>query len=306
MHTDPVPSTRPSAARWLGLAALAIGVAMIIVDATIINVAIPSIITELGIGLVDAEWINSLYALVFAAFLITAGRVGDIVGRRRIFSVGLVVFAAASLLAGIAPDGAVLIAARALQGLGAAMILPASLSTINATFEGRDRGIAFGVWGSVIGGMAALGPLLGGWLTTEFSWRWAFFINLPLALIALVGTLAYVRESRDDSADRGFDIVGFATVTVGLAALVFGLIEGNRYGWLEPKRPFAIGEWTWPVESPSIVAVALALALLSLVAFVVWEVRQAASGRAVLADLRLFRNQFLRPRQPRPSDRQPG
>jgi EmrB/QacA subfamily drug resistance transporter len=289
MHSDPVAPTRPSPGRWLGLAALSVGVAMIIVDATIINVAIPTIISELDIGLVDAEWINSLYALVFAAFLITAGRLGDIVGRRRMFSAGLVVFAAASLLAGVAPDGGVLIAARAAQGLGAAMILPASLSTINATFEGRDRGIAFGVWGSVIGGMAALGPLLGGWLTTELSWRWAFFINLPLALIALVGTVAFVRESRDEEATRGFDLVGFASVTLGLAALVFGLIEGNRYGWIEPKRPFTIGEWTWPLESVSIVAVALVLAAVSLTGFVAWEVRRAAAGKPVLADLRLFR-----------------
>ncbi len=289
MHPDPEPRTRPAARRWLGLAALSIGVAMIIVDATIINVAIPSIIAELGIGLVDAEWINSLYALVFAAFLITAGRLGDILGRRRTFIAGLIGFAAASLVAGIAPDGGILIAARAVQGLGAALILPASLSTINATFEGRDRGIAFGVWGSVLGGMAALGPLLGGWLTTEFSWRWAFFINLPLALIALIGTLAFVRESRDEEASGGFDLVGFGAVTVGLSALVFGLIEGNRYGWLEPKRPFTVGEWTWPLESISIVPIALAAAVLSLVGFVVWEVRRASAGRAVLADLRLFR-----------------
>ena len=160
--------------RWLGLVALTLGVAMIIVDATIVNVAIPSIIRDLGIGITQAEWANSIYSLVFAALLISVGRVGDVGGRRRVFVLGLVVFLAASLVTALAPNGAVLLAGRLLQGVGGALILPSTLSIVNATFREHERAIAFGIWGSTIGGMAALGPLVGGWFVTHLSWRWAF------------------------------------------------------------------------------------------------------------------------------------
>ena len=140
--------------RWLGLVALTIGVAMIIVDATIVNVAIPSIIRDLSIGITQAEWANSIYSLVFAALLISVGRVGDVGGRRRVFVLGLLVFLAASLVTALAPNGSVLLAGRFLQGVGAALILPSTLAIVNATFRGRERAIAFGIWGSTIGGMA--------------------------------------------------------------------------------------------------------------------------------------------------------
>ena len=194
--------------RWFGLAVLALGVAIIIVDATIVNVAIPSIIEELGIDLVEAEWVNTIYSLVFAALLITLGKTGDLYGRKRLFHAGIIVFTLASALAGQAPSAGWLIGARTLQGVGAAMILPATLSMVNATFQGRDRAIAFGIWGSVIGGMAALGPLLGGWLTTEHSWRWAFYINIPIGAVVILGSLLFVTDSRDENAARGFDVVG--------------------------------------------------------------------------------------------------
>ena len=148
--------------RWIGLALLSIGVAMIIVDATIVNVAVPSIIKDLDLDSTQAEWINTIYALVFAALLITVGRLGDVYGRRRSYLIGLTIFIAASMLAGLAPNGDILILARVLQGVGGAMILPATQAILNANFQGRDRAIAFGIWGSVIGGVAAVGPLLGG------------------------------------------------------------------------------------------------------------------------------------------------
>ena len=166
--------------RWIGLAMLSLGVAMIIVDATIVNVAVPSIINDLHLDGTAAEWINSAYALVFAALLVTLGRIGDVTGRRRLYILGLVVFIGASMFAGLSTTGEMLILARVLQGVGGAMILPSTQSILNTNFRGRDRAIAFGIWGSVIGGMAALGPLLGGWLTTNLSWRWAFYINLPI------------------------------------------------------------------------------------------------------------------------------
>src|SRR3954449_7317668 len=181
---------------------------MIIVDATIVNVAIPSIIRDLGIGITQAEWANSIYSLVFAALLISVGRIGDVGGRRRIFVLGLLVFLAASVVTALAPNGTILLLGRFLQGVGGALILPSTLSIVNATFRGRERAIAFGIWGSTIGGMAALGPLLGGWFVTHLSWRWAFYVNLPIAVVALVGTLLFVEESRDPDARRGYDPPG--------------------------------------------------------------------------------------------------
>ena len=280
--------TTHSKVRWLGLAVLSVGVAMIIVDATIVNVAIPSIIDDLGIELVDAEWINTIYSLVFAALLITLGRLGDLYGRKRLFHIGLVVFVAASMLAGQAPTGGLLIAARSLQGVGAAMILPSTLSIVNASFQGRERAIAFGIWGSVIGGMAALGPLLGGWLTTSYSWRWAFYINVPVGALALIGSMKWVSDSRDEQARGGFDPLGIVTISVGLSSLVFGLIEGSRYGWFEATRPFTIGGWTWSVGSISVVPFAFALAAICIPLFLLVESRRAVREKPVLFNLALF------------------
>ncbi|WP_448575996.1 MFS transporter [Thermomicrobium sp.] len=280
--------------RWLGLASLALGLAMIIVDATIVNVAIPSIIDDLGIQLTDAEWVNTVYSLVFAALLVTVGRFGDLFGRKRIYLGGLALFVGASLLCASAPTGSLLIAARALQGVGAACILPSTLSSVNAMFRGRERAIAFGIWGSVIGGMAALGPLVGGWLTTDFSWRWAFYINLPIGLLA--GTVAFltVPETRDPSASRGIDPVGIVTSAIGFAALVFGLIEGQRYGWWRPTETFRIGSWEWPLASLSPVPLALVVAAVLLPFFALYELRRVAAKRPVLLDLRLFRYRSFR------------
>jgi len=280
--------------RWFGLAFLALGLAMIIVDATIVNVAIPSIITDLRIELTDAEWVNTVYSLVFAALLIAVGRLGDLIGRKRIYLAGLVLFIAASLLCATAPSGAWLIAARALQGIGAALILPSTLSSVNAMFRGRERAIAFGIWGSVIGGMAALGPLIGGWLTTSLSWHWAFYVNLPVGLLAFAGAALLVPETRDESTQRGVDLVGILLSSGGFAALVFGLIEGERYGWLRPELTFHVGPWSWPLDSLSPVPFALGLAALLIPAFLLHQHWRAGRGLPVLVDLGLFRYRSFR------------
>ena len=276
--------------RWLGLAMLSIGVAMIIVDATIVNVAVPAIVKELSLDGTTAEWINTTYALVFAALLITLGRIGDLAGRRLLYLLGLGVFMASSVLAGVAPNGQLLIVARLLQGLGGAMILPATQSILNTNFQGRDRAIAFGIWGSVIGGMAAIGPLLGGWLTTEASWRWAFLVNVPIGALAIVGTLRFIRESRDPEATRGFDLAGFLLVTIGLGGVVFALIEGRTYGWLAPAKAFVALGATWPTSAPvSVIAVTAGVALVALVLFVVVETGRKRSGLFYLFDFDLWR-----------------
>ncbi len=278
--------------RWLALTSLAVGVSMIIVDATIVNVALPTIIDDLGIHLAQAEWITTIYILVFASLLITAGRVGDLTGRRRLFRIGLITFVGASMLAGLAKSGGWLIGARFIQGIGASMTLPSALSIVNSTFRGRDRGIAFGVWGSVIGGMAAIGPLLGGWVTSSYSWRWAFYINVPIGVLVWIGVSLWVQESRDEHAIRGFDIPGVVLIGTGLAALVFFLIEGPRYGWWIPIQRFDIAGIDWPLSGLSPVPFAGVVAVIALFAFVYRELRRYTARSLVdpaLFKLRSFR-----------------
>jgi EmrB/QacA subfamily drug resistance transporter len=246
-------------------------------DATVVNVALPVIITDLDLTSTQAEWMNAVYSLMFAALLLTLGRVGDLHGRRRLFAVGMVVFVLASVAAGFAESGNALIAARLVQGVGAAAILPATLSTVNAVFRGRERAIAFAVWGSTIGGMAAVGPLVGGWLTTNETWRWAFWINVPVGLLVLAGIARYVPETRDDTSRRGLDVGGALLSAVGLGAIVFALIEGQQYGW-------------WRQESGAISPVPIALVggLLLMARFVAVQRARVRRDQVVLVDLRLL------------------
>lgn len=275
-----VENTTPAAAdprRWWALVAVALGVSLIIMDATIVNVALPSIIEDLHLDATQAEWMNAIYSLVFAALLLTLGRVGDIYGRRRLFLVGIVVFMGASILAGLAGGPNALIAARLLQGIGAAMILPSTLSTVNAVFVGRERAIAFAVWGSTIGGMAAIGPLVGGWLTTYYTWRWAFWLNIPVGLVILFLILWAVPETRDDTSPRKLDLYGVALSTIGLSGIVFALIEGQNYGW-----------WRQDDGSLSPVPFAMAIGVAFMLRFWVVQRKKKAAGRIVLVDLGLL------------------
>ncbi len=273
--------------RWAGLFFLSLGVATIIVDATIVNVAVPQIIRDLGITSTDAQWVQEAYTLVFAALLLTFGRLSDRFGRRRLFLGGVVLFGTASVLAAVSPSGGALIGARVLQGIGGAAMLPTSLSLLNATFRGRERGIAFAVWGSTIGGAAALGPLLGGWLTTAYSWRWAFGINVPVGLAVLAGVLAFVQESRESRARGGVDLGGALLSAVGFGGVVFALIEGRHYGWWTELAPLELGPLRW-TYALSPVPVALAVGLVALAVFTVVETRRNHAGKVVLLDLALF------------------
>jgi EmrB/QacA subfamily drug resistance transporter len=279
----------PTPGKWRAMPFIALGVSMIIVDGTIVNVAIPSIIKDIGLTTTDAEWVNSIYALVFAALLLTTGRLGDIFGRRKMFLLGTIIFVLASGVAAVAPNPGVLILGRFLQGIGGALILPNSLSTVNALYQGKDRNIAFGIWGATIGGTAALGPLLGGWLTTSFSWRWAFLINLIIGPIIIYGLLKYVKDTKDPRATRGFDPTGTILSIIALGALVFALIEGQNYGWFKAKGSdlslFGIN-WTWSI-APS--GVAFIVAAIAAVLFIVWERYRAKADKVVLLDFTLFR-----------------
>ncbi|MDR6971765.1 MFS transporter [Leifsonia shinshuensis] len=277
-----------SRTRWAGLVFISVAVALIIVDSTIVNVAIPSIVDELHIGSTGVQWVQESYTLVFAALLLVFGTLADRFGRRRMMLTGVVIFTLASVAAALAPTGAFLIGARLVQGVGGAMILPTTLSLINAGFRGKERALAFAVWGSTIGGMTALGPLLGGWLTTAFSWRWAFGINIPLGIIIVIGVLATVPESRDTRNAESVDWVGALLSVITSASLVFGLIEGRTYGWwLVDTRP-SIGDWTWPFAlSP--VPIAFAVAIVGGVLFVLRGRARLKAGRSTMLALDLFR-----------------
>ena len=273
--------------RWVGLVFISVAVSLIIVDSTIVNVAVPSIVEDLGISSTEVQWVQEAYTLVFASLLLLFGSLADRFGRKRLMLVGVVVFAGSSVLAALAPTGELLILARLVQGVGGAMILPTTLSVINATFRGRERGIAFAVWGSTIGGMAAVGPLLGGWLTTDFSWRWAFGINIPLGIAVFIGIAVAVAESKEARA-KGIDVVGAVLSVLLFGGLVFGLIEGRTYGWWTSVEPFTIGGFTWPwTISP--VPVAFAISALALVGFLSWGISRGRRGRPSLLEFSLFR-----------------
>jgi EmrB/QacA subfamily drug resistance transporter len=217
--------------RWWTLAAMCFALFMVMLDNTVVNVALPSIQRSFDASLSSLEWTINAYSLSFAVLLVTGGRLGDIFGRRKVFLIGVVVFAAASATIGFAPTEGWLVASRALQGCGAALMMPGTLSIITNTFPPAERGKAIGTWAGVSAIALALGPLLGGWLTEDVSWRAIFFINLPVAAIAIVVTLFATHESRDETATRKVDFPGIATLTIGLTALVLALVEANAWGW---------------------------------------------------------------------------
>jgi EmrB/QacA subfamily drug resistance transporter len=212
--------------KWWPLVAVCAGAFMLLVDVTIVNVALPDMARELHTTFPDLQWVIDLYALVLAALVLTVGAVADRFGRRRVYVIGLVVFAASSLAAGCAPNVGLLIAARGVQGLGAAAMFATTMALISSSYSGRDRGVAFGTWGAVNGAAAAAGPVIGGLLTAHFGWRWIFLVNLPVSVVAVVMTLLVVAESRDPH-PRGIDVPGMVSFTVATAALTYALIRGS-------------------------------------------------------------------------------
>jgi EmrB/QacA subfamily drug resistance transporter len=269
---------------------LAAAVAMIVLDGTIVGVALPAIIFDLHLDLTDAQWVNSLYSVVFAALLLTAGRLGDRLGRRRLLLIGVTGFVVGSMLAALAGDATALLTARALQGVGAAMVLPSTLSTVNTTFRGRDRAAAFGVWGAVMAGAAALGPLLGGFLTQLANWPLVFWVNVPVGVAVIIASVLLVDETLGAEPEgSGVDVAGPLLSAGGLGLVVFGLIESSSLGWWAPQSSLSLFGITWPATAPvSPVPVALAGGALLMAAFVLVESRRRRAGRATVLDLRLF------------------
>jgi EmrB/QacA subfamily drug resistance transporter len=221
--------------RWLALAVIVTAQFMVVLDIAIVNVALPSIQTDLNFSQENLQWVITAYSIFFGGFLLLGGRLADLLGRRRLFMAGLLVFTASSLLDGLAWSEGSLITFRALQGLGAAMLSPAALSILTTTFqEGRERNRALGIWGAVAGSGGAAGVLLGGVLTSAFSWPWIFYVNVPVGVAVLVVSPRLLRESRADLPNRTFDFAGAATITGGLMLLVYGMTRAAQNGWATP------------------------------------------------------------------------
>lgn len=260
--------SKGGAGLWI-LAATILGSSMVFIDSTVVNVALPVLQADLGATVSDLQWIVESYALFLAALILVGGSLGDLYGRRRVFAYGVVVFAGASIWCGLAPNATQLIIARAVQGIGGALLTPGSLAIISASFSQEVRGRAIGTWSGFTAITTAGGPVLGGWLSENLSWRWVFFINVPLAVIVLGITYLHVPESRDEEDEVHLDLWGALFATVGLGALVYGLIESGARGF-----------------SDSLVLGALGLGVAALVAFVFVELR----ARSPMMPLYLFRS----------------
>jgi EmrB/QacA subfamily drug resistance transporter len=255
--------------KWWTLASVSFALFMIMLDNTVVNVALPAIQRDLGIDVAELEWVVTGYALSFAVLMLTGGKLADMFGRRRIFLIGLAVFTFSSLLCGLAGTAELLIGARVLQGVGAAFMMPATLSIITATFPPRERGAALGIWAGVSAMALAIGPLVGGLITENIGWNWIFYINVPVGLLGLVAARLIIRESRDTSHEQRLDLPGLATSGIALFALVYALIEANSQGWTSP-----------------LILGLFALAAVSGTAFVLLELHQ----RLPMFDVTLFRD----------------
>ncbi|WEV42054.1 MFS transporter [Bifidobacterium sp. ESL0682] len=297
---------------WNALWVLALALAMIVLDGSIVNVSIPVMIREIGLNLTDAQWVTSLYNIILAALLLPFGKLGDLKGRKMTLQVGVVVFVAGSILAASSNGATLLLSARAVQAIGGALVMPSTLSIVSASFRGKNRAIAFGVWGSVMSAAAAVGPFLGGLFTQTIGWRWIFLVNVPLGVIVFVASIFFVPKTGGkagasamgaaaqqlasaDSAKsaakpEGFDPLGIVFSALGSAFLIFGLIEGQTYGWLKPKGDFGIGGFKWSASWPiSVIPICIVLGIIFFALFIHTENSRARRMRPVMLDLTLFR-----------------
>src|SRR3989442_12507172 len=259
----------PENRKWWTLVAVSVGLFMIMLDNTVVNVALPSIQKDLRMSSSELEWVFNAYALTFGVLLLSGGKLADLLGRRSIFIVGLVIFTGASLWCGLAGGAGSLISARTVQGVGAALMNPTTLSIITATFPPRQRGTALGIWAGVSALALAIGPLVGGLLTQKINWSWIFFINIPVGVAGVLAARLFIDETRDSSRERRLDLPGLVSSGIGLLALTYGLIETNNHAWGSTRVLTLFG-----------------IAVVALTLFIVLELRQ----RIPMLDLSLFRD----------------
>lgn len=268
--------------KWWVLTFLALAVSLIVIDGTVVNVSLPVIIRDFKLEYTQAEWIITLYSLVFSALLLTTGRIADHFGRKKILLTGIFIFVIGSVIASFSKDIGTMLIARVVQGIGGAIVLPTTLSSVNSLFFGKDRIVAFAIWGSVISGMAALGPLIGGFITTYATWQWIFLVNLPIGLIIFFGTYKVVPETFGKKIEGRFDSIGVLFSILGLGLIVFSLIEGRTYGWIKSKdnHPEFLGI--------SLILYTIILGVVFFVLFLIWEQKHSKQGKSHILDIQLF------------------
>jgi EmrB/QacA subfamily drug resistance transporter len=277
--------------KWAPLFILSLALMIIIIDTTLLNVSLANIIQDLKTNIQSMQWVISAYSLMLAAFTITGGRLGDIFGRKKMFLIGAIFFAAGSSLASISTSVGMLIWGEAIiEGIGAALMMPATASLIVANYKGKDRAVAFGVWGGIAAVALAIGPILGGYLTTHYSWRWGFRINIFVVLALLAGSFL-LSESEDDTHKPTIDWLGIILSSAFLFSFVFGIIEASRYGWWYAKEVFMIGNTAIALhENLSISVLAFIWGLILLICFLLWELRLERKKAMPLVSLHLFKN----------------
>lgn len=286
---DASPRTQSRRARWIGFVFLMSGMLLVVMDQTITVVVIPDVVDDLGVDVAAGTLLVTLYLVVAASSMVLMGRVADLAGRRRMVAISLVVFAAASLICGLAPSYEVLLLGRILQGWTLGTYVPASLGMLNVTFPpgDRDRVRAYAVFTTIVGAGLAIGPIVGGTLATELSWRWAFLVMLPLALVGAIGVRRTAAESRDPGADRRLDVLGAALLVAGVGCLVFALQEGGTLGWWRTREADLLGAIDWSPElSP--IPILLAVGVLALVALWLVEGRRESAGWPVMLNRALL------------------
>jgi EmrB/QacA subfamily drug resistance transporter len=280
---DPSPQTT-GLRKWGSLLVLSLALAIVIIDTTLLNVSLETLIRELNTTLQSLQWVISAYSLTLAALTVTGGRLGDLFGRKRMFKLGAILFAVGSFIASISQSVPTLILGESIiEGIGAAMMMPATASLLMAKYRGHDRAIAFGIWGGVAAAASAIGPILGGFLTTHFSWRWGFRINIGVVAILLLGSVVIGDEPV--TGRKTIDWVGVLLSALGLLAIVFGIIESSSYGWIHATRPFGL-----PLGGLSFVPFAILFGLLVLAAFAWWEIRVERRGGTPIVSMDIFRN----------------
>jgi EmrB/QacA subfamily drug resistance transporter len=276
--------------KWGTLVVLSLALAIIIIDTTVLNVSLKSIIFDLNTTIQSLQWVISAYSLTLSALTITGGRLGDLYGRKKMFIAGAVIFAIGSFVASISRGaGMLLIGESIIEGVGAALMMPATASLLVTKYRGRDRAIAFGVWGGIAAAASAIGPILGGWLTSAFSWRWAFRINIFVATILVLGSVL-VPEAMDREEKRQLDFLGIVLSAVGLLGVVYGIIEASTFGWFKAIKPFAIFGNSFNPFGLSITPVAIVAGIVFLILFGIWQGIRGNSGKTPLVSLTLFKN----------------
>ena len=264
---------------------LSLALAIIIIDSTLLNVSLSTLIRDLNTTLQKLQWVISAYSLILAALTVTGGRMGDLFGRKRMFMTGAVIFVVGAVIASVSHSFTVLLLGESIvEGIGAALMMPSTAALLVAKYRGHDRAVAFGIWGGVAAAASAIGPILGGFLTTHYSWRWGFRINVIVVAVLLIGS-RLIDDARDER-EKSIDWIGVLLSSVGLFLVVFGIIESESYGWLRARKPFPL----WQAGSISIAPIALLAGVAVVAIFCLWEWRMEARGGTPIVSMQLFRN----------------